>query len=119
MNAPDLAKICKCDQLIRFKIDGFTIRTHLTFAITGSDISSAINRLEHNKKDSDSEVVSDHIIYAGGCLGVHMAILFTAMLRHGLTPEVILNGTMVPFPKGRWADFPSSDKFNTITLGSI
>ncbi len=31
--APDLAKICKCDQLIRFKIDGSTIRTHLTFAI--------------------------------------------------------------------------------------
>ncbi len=33
MNAPDLAPICNCDRLIRFKIDDSTIRTHLTFAI--------------------------------------------------------------------------------------
>ncbi len=32
MNAPDMATICKCDRLIRFKIDGSTIRTYLTFA---------------------------------------------------------------------------------------
>ncbi len=37
MNAPDLATIWKCDQLIRFKIDGSTIRTHLTFAIKSRD----------------------------------------------------------------------------------
>ncbi len=33
MNASDLATICKCDRLIRFKIDGSTMRTHLTFVI--------------------------------------------------------------------------------------
>ncbi len=33
MNAPDLATICKCDRFIRFKINGSTIRSHLTFVI--------------------------------------------------------------------------------------
>ncbi len=40
MNAPDLATICKCDQLIRFKIDGSTMRTPLMFAIKALVIQS-------------------------------------------------------------------------------
>ncbi len=33
-----------------------------THGITASDVSSAINRLKHNKKDGLSEVVSEHLI---------------------------------------------------------
>ncbi len=35
-----------------------------THSIPSRDVSLVINRLVHNKNDSDSEVVSDHIIYA-------------------------------------------------------
>ncbi len=41
------------------------------------------------------------------------------MLRHGLIPDGMLNGTMVPIPKGRWANLSSSDIFRAITLTSI
>ncbi len=52
-------------------------------------------------------------------LCVHLAILFTMMLRHGLSPDSMLFGTMVPIPKGRWANLSNSDNFRTITLSSI
>ncbi len=43
MNAPDVATICKCDRLIRFKIDGSTIKTYLMFAI------NTVPGFNHNK----------------------------------------------------------------------
>ncbi len=89
-------------------------RTHGTHTITTIDVSSAINRLKHTKKGGDSKVVS-----AGGCLGVHIDILFTAMLGHGLTSDGILNVTMIPIPKGTWANLSSSDTLSAITLDSI
>ncbi len=41
------------------------------------------------------------------------------MLRHGLTPDGMLTGTMIPIQKGRWARFSTSDNFRAITLSSI
>ncbi len=52
-------------------------------------------------------------------MSVHIAILFIAMLRHGLTPDGMLTGTMIPIPKGRWANLSTSDNFRAITLSNI
>ncbi len=41
------------------------------------------------------------------------------MLRHGLSQDSMLHGTMVPIRKGRWANVSSSDNFRVITLSSI
>ncbi len=41
------------------------------------------------------------------------------MLRHGLSLDGMLHGTIVPIPKGRWANVSSSDNFRAITLSSI
>ncbi len=62
-------------------------------------------------KDGDSEIVSDHIIYSGESLNIHIAILFTAIPRHGLTSDGMLTGTMTPIAKGRWAHVSTSDNF--------
>ncbi len=52
-------------------------------------------------------------------MNVHIAILFTMMLGHGLSPDGMLHGTMVTIPKGRLAYLSSSDNFRAITLSSI
>ncbi len=75
---------------------------------------SAIEKLKPGKK-----VVSDHMIYTCKRLNVHISILFTMMLGYGLSPEGMLHGTLVLIPKGRWANFFSSDNFRAITLSSI
>ncbi len=95
-----------------------TQSTHCTYgthSIMSSDVLSAIRNLQHDNKDADSEIVSDHIIYSEESVSVHIAILFTAMLRHGLTPDGMLTGTMIPIPKGRWVNLSTS----AITLSNI
>ncbi len=69
------------------------------FFIGAKDVGLSIKRLKPNKKDDSSEIVSDHIINACNSLSIHHAILFTMMLQHGLSPDGMLFGTMVPIPK--------------------
>ncbi len=71
-----------------------------THYIGAKDVSLSIKRLKPNKKDGSSEIVSDHIINACNNLSFHHAILFTMMLRHGLSPDGMLFGSMVPIPNG-------------------
>ncbi len=87
--------------------------------IIAAEAGSAIEKLKPGKKDGSNEFVSDHIINACERLNVHIAILFTMMLRHGLSPDGMLHSTMVPTPNGRWANLSSSDNFRAITLSSI
>ncbi len=63
--------------------------------------------------------MTDHIIHGSECLNVQIAILFTMMLRHVLSPDGILHGTMVPISNGRCANLSSSDNFRAINLRSI
>ncbi len=76
---------------------------HGTRSIIAAEVGSAIEKLKPGKKDGSTEVVSDHIYYIKACehLNVHIAILFTMILRHGLSPDGMLQCTMVPIPKGR------------------
>ncbi len=71
-------------------------------------MSNAVNKLRQGKGDGSTEVLSDHIINASGKLKVYLSLLFTSMLRHGISPECMLNGTMVPIPKARWANLTTS-----------
>ncbi len=107
------------DNMINTQCTQSTHCTHGTHSIFSSDVLSAIRNLKHDKKDGDSEIVSDHIIYSDENLSVHITILFTVMLRHGLTPYGMLTGTMIPIPKGRWANLSTSDNCTAIILCSI
>ncbi len=89
------------DDMINTQCTQSTHCTHGAHSIISSEVLSAIRNLKHDKKDGDSEIVSDDIIYSDESLSVHIAILFTAMLRHSLTPDGMLTGTMIPIPKGR------------------
>ena len=79
----------------------------------------AIRKLKNSKSDGCTGILSDHIIHAGDKLACYLALLFTAMLRHGSSPDGIVLGTMIPLPKGRWNDLSCSDNFRAITLSSI
>ena len=41
------------------------------------------------------------------------------MIRHGYTPSNMLKSTMIPIPKGKWANLGNSCNFRAITLSSI
>lgn len=92
---------------------------HGNHCINVNDVLSAVKKLQGSKSDGSTEVMSDHIINAGKKLSVYLSLLFTSMLHHGMSPQGMLNGTMVPIPKGRWANLTTSDNFRAITLSSI
>ena len=87
--------------------------------VTESEVKLAIHGLKHCKIDESSDFASDHIIYACDNVSSYLALLFTMMLLHGMSPTAMLKGTMVPIPKGRWANMTMSDNFRAITLSSI
>ncbi len=89
---------------------------HDIHSIIAEEMGSAIEKLKPGKKDGSTDVVSHHIINASQYLNVHIATLFTIILRHGLSPDGMLHDTMMPIPKGRWANVSSSDNFRAITL---
>ncbi len=92
---------------------------HGTHSIIAAEVESAVEKLKPGKKNGNTDTVSDHIINVCERLNVHIAILFTMMLRHGLPPDGMLHGTMVPIPKGRRANLSSSANLRVITLSSI
>ncbi len=93
--------------------------THGTHSSIANDVIAAIKTIKYDKNDGASEVVSENLIYSCRRVSVYLSRLFTTMLRHGLTPDGMLNDTMVPMPKGRCANLSSSDNFRVITISSI
>ncbi len=51
------------------------------------------------QNDVYSNILPDHIVYSGESLSVHITIVFTARLRHGLTLHGMLTSTMIPITK--------------------
>jgi hypothetical protein len=92
---------------------------HGNHCITFKDCYEAIKKLKLSKSDGCTGILSDHIVHAGDKLACYLALLFNCMLSHGLSPDGMLLGTMIPLPKGRWANLSDSDNFRTITLSSI
>ena len=78
--------------------------TYHTHDISASEVAEAIIRLKQSKRDGSSEVMSDHLLFACDSLNLYLALLFTMMLRHGVAPNDMLIGTIIPIPKGRWAN---------------
>ncbi len=68
---------------------------------------NAIKKVKQSKSDGCTGILFDHITHASDKLTCYLALLFTAMLRHGTSLDGMLLGTMVPLPKGRWANLSS------------
>ena len=48
-----------------------------------------------------------------------LTIVFNAMINHGMSPESMLVGTMIPIPKGKRQVVCCSENFRAITLSSV
>ena len=63
--------------------------------------------------------MSDHVINAPHTLSIMLTIVFNAMITHGMSPESMLVGTMIPIPKGKRQVVCCSENFRAITLSSV
>jgi len=61
------------------------------------------------------------MLLLNGChsLFTHISLLFSALLRHGVTPNNILLATLVPVAKNKRKCLNDSSNYRAIALGSI
>ena len=81
------------------------------------EVIKSVDKLKSGKSDEDS-IYSDHIINGTPKLFGLFTRMFNAMLVHGSCPLNMVNGTMIPIPKGRRVMMSSSDNYRAITVGS-
>ena len=86
------------------------------YNICVDDTVKGVRRLKLGKSDGEEGLSSDHIINGPRLLYVLLTMVFNSMLIHGVSPESMLVGTMIPIPKDRRQLRCTSDNFRAITL---
>ena len=102
-------------EVIDGKIDDST-RNQSSCCVSVSDIELAICSLNAGKSDGSTELTSDHIINGCKTLHVHLSMLFSSMLRHGTSPNMLKTACMVPIPKNKKGNLCDSDNYRAIAL---
>ena len=90
---------------------------HDIYMISVEEVIKSVDKLKSGKSDEDS-IYSDHIINGTPKLFGLFTRMFNAMLVHGSCSLSMVNGTMIPIPKGRRVMMSSSDNYRAITVGS-
>jgi len=80
--------------------------------VTVSDIESCIGSLKRNKAASPDNITSEHVIYGGPSLNVHLSLLFIAMIRHSFVSGGFSYGiNIVPLLKTKHGDSTNIDMY--------
>jgi len=87
--------------------------------INVDDVITAALGLKPHKADGIENVSSGGLI--NGCFGlyVYLALLFNAIILHGVSPNKMLLSTLVSIQKNRKKSFNDTNNYMTIALGSI
>ena len=80
-------------------------------------LKDALSKLKLGKKEENG-LFSNHLIYGSDRLIVMIALLFNSMLVHGIAPDDLLLGTMIPLIKNSRAVKQCSDNYRALTIGT-
>ena len=89
------------------------------YSVSSEDVANAVSHLKHGKGSGAEDMYSDHLINAPHILFVVLALLFNAMLIHGMSPDSMILGTMVPIPKCKFKELDKSENYRSIALSSV
>ena len=81
-------------------------------------LSTFIVRLKRWKAAGLDGIVSEHIIYGGDQLYVHLCVLFNALLAHSFVPCDFCTGIIVPLLKSKHGDATSLDTLRNNAVSS-
>jgi len=65
----------------------------------------ALGKLKLNKSVGFDNISSEHLVYGGPALHIHLCLLFNAMLQHCYVPQDFGYSVIVPLPKNKHGDF--------------
>ena len=81
-----------------------------------SCIVSHISRLKCNKSPGHDGIVSEHVVFGGHYLPIHICLLFNAMLKHSSVPIDFSREIIIPLLKCKNGDASQLDMYRGITL---
>jgi hypothetical protein len=83
------------------------------------DVKKCISKLKSGKSDGNAGLFSDNFVFGSEKLMLYLKNLFNLMIVHGVSPDNMLVGTMIPIPKNKKVNKNSSDNFRGICLQSV
>ncbi len=89
------------------------------YTLSVDDVEKSIKKLKLGKSDGEEGLCSDHIINGSHLLTVLLTSVFNCMIVHGVSPDSMINGTIIPIPKGKRKLLCCSDNYRAIKLSSI
>jgi hypothetical protein len=87
--------------------------------INFSDVSNAQCKLKARTADGTNDLMSDALINSGSSMVVNLSLLFSAILRHRVSPDNMLLATLIPIPKSTKKCVKDSTNYRTIAPGSV
>ncbi len=82
-------------------------------------LEKSVKRLKLGKSEGKEGLNSDHIINDPHILTVLLTSVFNCMIVHGVSPDSMINGTMILIPMGKRKLLCCSYNYKAITLSSI
>ena len=85
--------------------------------ITVQEVKEAISKLKQGKKEENG-LYSNHFKLGTERLFVMITLLFNCILTHGIAPDELLLGTMIPLIKNSRGNKQCSDNYRSLTIGT-
>jgi len=73
------------------------------------DVERCIRNLKRHKAAGHDNVTSEHLLFGGPHLTVHLTLLFNSMIHHCFAPNDFCNGIILPVLKGKHGDATKVD----------
>ncbi|CAL4078439.1 unnamed protein product, partial [Meganyctiphanes norvegica] len=92
-------------------------RLNHNHSITVPEVREAISKLKVGKKEENG-LYSNHFKNGPERLVIMITLLFNCMLIHGMAPDDLLLGTMIPLIKNSRGNKQCSDNYRSLTIGT-
>jgi hypothetical protein len=103
--------------LLRRITDGVNTENNQV-VIKSCDVRLAANKINSGKRDGTLGSYSNHFKYGPSQLYVLIASLFSSMVVHGYTPDIMCNSVIISIPKNNRASLNDSSNYRGISLTS-
>ena len=104
---------CELDDLLAFP--GYNENC----IITSCNILDAICKLNPGEGDRNGGLTTDHFREGGVDLAVHLSVLFSSLLTHGVVPDNMTLSTIIPISKSKNCSQMDSGNYRGTALSSI
>jgi len=93
-----------------------TTMNYVRHHVTVEDVGKCISKMKLHKVAYLDNITSEHLIYGGPHLAVHLSLLVNSMMHHCFVPMEFCKGVILPLLKNKHGDATDINMYRGITL---